>query len=102
MTQSIVCHPMFKNLRFEVDADGVALISLDVADRPMNVITSELLTELREVVTQIALREDVRGAVITSGKKNAFVAGADLKDFVGVYAQGVTPAQAAAKIAEGA
>jgi 3-hydroxyacyl-CoA dehydrogenase/enoyl-CoA hydratase/3-hydroxybutyryl-CoA epimerase len=93
---------MFKNLRFEVDADGVALISLDVADRPMNVITSELLAELREVVTQIGLREEVHGAVITSGKNNAFVAGADLKDFVGVYAQGVTPAQAAATIAEGA
>jgi len=102
MTQTFVSHPMFKNLRFEVDADGVALISLDVADRPMNVITPALLAELREVVTQIVLREDVHGAVITSGKNNAFVAGADLKDFVGAYAQGVTPAQAATTIAEGA
>ena len=90
------------NLRFEVDADGIALITLDVADRPMNVFTPGFSADLRAAVAELTRREDVRGAVITSGKRNGFLAGADLKEFVGFHARGTTAVEAAELIAESA
>ncbi|MGJ7541688.1 3-hydroxyacyl-CoA dehydrogenase NAD-binding domain-containing protein [Variovorax sp. LT1R16] len=90
------------NLRFEVDADGIALITLDVADRPMNVFTPAFSADLRAAVAELTQRADVRGAVITSGKRNGFLAGADLKDFVGFHARGTTAVEAAELIAESA
>jgi 3-hydroxyacyl-CoA dehydrogenase/enoyl-CoA hydratase/3-hydroxybutyryl-CoA epimerase len=93
---------MTLNLRFEVDADGIALITLDVAGRPMNVFTPGFSADLHEAVAQITQRKDVHGAVITSGKRNGFLAGADLKDFVGFYARGTTGAEAAELIAQSA
>ena len=35
-----------KNFRFEVDADGVALISWDMPGRSMNVINGEVIAEI--------------------------------------------------------
>ncbi|APW40274.1 hypothetical protein RD110_26280 [Rhodoferax koreense] len=93
---------MYKHLKLEVDADGVALLTLDLADRPMNVFTPGFTVDLRAAVAQIAQRADIRGAVITSGKANGFLAGADLKDFAGLYAQGLTAAQGAQQAAPGA
>jgi 3-hydroxyacyl-CoA dehydrogenase/enoyl-CoA hydratase/3-hydroxybutyryl-CoA epimerase len=91
---------MLDTLRFEVDADGVALVTIDVIGRPMNVFTPALLADLRQVVTWLAERDDVRGAVITSGKAGGFIAGADLKDFVGAHESGMTPQHASTQIAE--
>ncbi|PIF75082.1 enoyl-CoA hydratase/carnithine racemase [Variovorax sp. 54] len=92
---------MHSNIRFEVDADGVALLTLDVPDRPMNVFTPGFTADLRAAVAQIAQRADVRGAVITSGKASGFMAGADLKDLVGFHAKGGSAADAAEAIAPG-
>ncbi|WP_341889794.1 enoyl-CoA hydratase-related protein [Variovorax sp. YR752] len=92
---------MHSNIRFEVDADGVALLTLDVPDRPMNVFTPGFTADLRAAVAQIAQRADVRGAVITSGKASGFMAGADLKDLVGFHATGGSAADAAEAIAPG-
>jgi 3-hydroxyacyl-CoA dehydrogenase/enoyl-CoA hydratase/3-hydroxybutyryl-CoA epimerase len=93
---------MALNLRFEVDVDGIALITLDVVGRPMNVFTPAFSADLHEAVAQITQREDVHGAVITSGKRNGFLAGADLKDFVGFHARGTTGVEAAELIAQSA
>lgn len=93
---------MTQDIRFEVDADGVALLTFDVAGRPMNVFTPAFTAALRDAAEQIRQRDDVRGAVIVSGKSTGFLAGADLKDFVGVHAQGLNAAQAAEAVAPGA
>jgi 3-hydroxyacyl-CoA dehydrogenase/enoyl-CoA hydratase/3-hydroxybutyryl-CoA epimerase len=79
---------------FEIDANGVARVSIDVPGRSMNVFVPELLADLASVVESIRTRDDIRGAVVTSGKTSGFIAGADLKDFATAYDRGVT-AQAA-------
>ncbi len=66
-------------IKFEVDADGIALLSIDVPNQTMNVITSQLTADLTKLVEHIATTDSIKGAVITSGKATAFVAGADLK-----------------------
>ena len=67
----------YKNFRFETDADGIALVTWDMAGRSMNVLNDEVVGELGQIVEKIASDEAIKGAVITSGK-DGFAAGADL------------------------
>ena len=68
---------MTDNFTFELDEDGVALLTLDLKDRSMNVITMEMMSELESLIDRIAGDDTIKGAVITSGKPT-FLAGADL------------------------
>jgi len=65
------------NFRFDLGADGVALLTWDMPGRSMNVITEEVMAELAEVVEKVAGDAAVKGCVIASGK-SAFSGGADL------------------------
>lgn len=65
------------NFRFETGADGVALLTWDMPDRSMNVITLEVMDELDRVIDKVASDPDIKGCVIASGK-SAFSGGADL------------------------
>jgi 3-hydroxyacyl-CoA dehydrogenase/enoyl-CoA hydratase/3-hydroxybutyryl-CoA epimerase len=65
------------NFRFEVDADGVALIAWDMPGRSMNVLTPEAIEELDALVDKVAGDAAIKGAVVTSGKAT-FSGGADL------------------------
>ncbi|RDI57731.1 FAD-dependent oxidoreductase [Microvirga subterranea] len=76
----------FINFRFEVDSDGIALATWDMADRSMNVITPEVMEELSRLVETVAGDEAIKGCVITSGKE-AFSGGADLTMLQGLSAQ---------------
>jgi 3-hydroxyacyl-CoA dehydrogenase / enoyl-CoA hydratase / 3-hydroxybutyryl-CoA epimerase len=69
---------MNQTLTLTVDADGIALITIDVQGRPMNVITPEFAQELTDATQRLATDTAIRGAVITSSKAD-FMAGADLK-----------------------
>ncbi|MGY2488447.1 3-hydroxyacyl-CoA dehydrogenase NAD-binding domain-containing protein [Cupriavidus sp. CP313] len=81
---------MMHTIDFDVDAEGVARISIDVPGRSMNVFIPELLADLASVVEWIRTRDDIRGAVLTSAKASGFIAGADLKNFATAYDRGVT------------
>ncbi len=65
------------NFKFDVDADGIALVTWDMADRSMNVITMSVIEELAAVVEKVATDAAIKGAIVTSGK-SAFCGGADL------------------------
>lgn len=67
-----------QNFTIEVDADGIALITFNVPDRSINTITAQVIEELPLVTDYLKMHDDVRGAVLCSGKPNAFCAGADL------------------------
>ena len=65
------------NFKFEVDGDGIALLTWDMPGKSMNVIDVSVITELAELVEKIAADANIKGTVITSGK-DAFGGGADL------------------------
>jgi 3-hydroxyacyl-CoA dehydrogenase/enoyl-CoA hydratase/3-hydroxybutyryl-CoA epimerase len=65
------------SFKIDVDTDGIALVTWDMADRSMNVITMNVIEELGTVVDKVASDAAIKGAVITSGK-SAFCGGADL------------------------
>jgi 3-hydroxyacyl-CoA dehydrogenase/enoyl-CoA hydratase/3-hydroxybutyryl-CoA epimerase len=85
---------MTQDIRYSVDGDGIALLLIDVAGRPMNVLTPEFRSDLAECIERISGDAAVRGAVVASAK-SSFMAGADIKDMVGAFARGLTAAQAA-------
>ena len=82
------------SVNFEIDKDGIAVITLDMPGRSMNVLNDELTTPLREAIERFETDDAVKGVVITSGKKD-FLAGADID---GVYA--ITDPAEAFKLAE--
>ncbi len=65
------------NFRFETDADGIALLTWDMAGRSMNVITEAVMGELDGVIDHVASDPAIKGCVVTSGKAS-FSGGADL------------------------
>jgi 3-hydroxyacyl-CoA dehydrogenase/enoyl-CoA hydratase/3-hydroxybutyryl-CoA epimerase len=75
-----------KTIKFEIDSDGIAIATIDVTDKPMNVITAEFMDDIAEVATMIQDDDKIKGAVVTSGK-SSFMAGADLKDIVANFDQ---------------
>jgi 3-hydroxyacyl-CoA dehydrogenase/enoyl-CoA hydratase/3-hydroxybutyryl-CoA epimerase len=63
--------------KFEVDGDGIALITWDMPARSMNLIDVAAITELAALVEKVAGDAAIKGAVITSAKET-FSGGADL------------------------
>lgn len=84
---------MTNTIKYSVDQDGIALLTIDLPGKSMNVLTPELMTDLETLVQRVAGDEGVKGAVITSGKQ-AFIAGADIKDMVTAYDRGITEKEA--------
>ncbi len=85
---------MTNTIQYAVDQDGIALLTIDLPGMPMNVLTPELMKDLATLTERAASDDEVKGMVITSGKKT-FIAGADIKDMVTAYDRGVTPREAA-------
>ena len=75
-----------KTIDFTIDADGIAVLTVDVKDKPMNVITPEFMQDIAKAADKISTDDKIKGAVVTSGK-DSFMAGADLKDLVANFEQ---------------
>ena len=67
----------FTNFTFDVDADGIALVTWNMPGRSMNVIDEKVMEELEAIVEKVASDAAIKGAVVTSGK-DTFCGGADL------------------------
>jgi len=67
----------YTNFKLVTDSDGIALLTWDVPDRSMNVITLPGIEELSAIVEQLVADAGVKGVVVTSAKE-AFCAGADI------------------------
>ena len=80
-------------LTFEVDGDGIALITLNDPSKPMNVVSPAGIDELIDAIEKVATDTKIKGAVITSAKP-AFMAGADLKYIYTLSGGAITPHQA--------
>ena len=72
--------PEFSTLLYEVDDDGVALVTLNRADK-LNAINTHVLGDLQRVFRRARADERVRGVVLTGAGEKAFAAGADIQQF---------------------
>jgi 3-hydroxyacyl-CoA dehydrogenase/enoyl-CoA hydratase/3-hydroxybutyryl-CoA epimerase len=69
----------YTTMNYELDGDGVALVTIDLPGQSMNVWNEALIAEFDELVERIVTDSAVKGVVITSGKPSGFLAGADLR-----------------------
>ena len=70
-----------ENTKFSVDEDGVATITIDVAGETQNTLSPKLSEDFFAVLDRIESDDKIKAAVLISGKKDTFVAGADIKWF---------------------
>jgi 3-hydroxyacyl-CoA dehydrogenase/enoyl-CoA hydratase/3-hydroxybutyryl-CoA epimerase len=61
--------------------NGVAILTMNLADEPVNIITREVRESMIELFDRIERDETVKGAVLISGKPDNFLAGADIQEF---------------------
>ncbi len=64
-------------ITLQIGADGIAVATMDLPGRPMNVVNDELMTALAHVVERVESDDAVKGLVLTSGKAD-FCAGGDI------------------------
>ena len=62
----------------KTDSDGVAVITWNVTDKSMNVMSFDGLQELEALVDSALGDDAVKGVIITSGKADSFAGGMDL------------------------
>jgi len=63
-------------------AGGVAIVTFDLPGEPVNKFSRSVKDEFAALVTQLERDAAVRAVVLVSGKRDAFIAGADIEEFV--------------------
>jgi 3-hydroxyacyl-CoA dehydrogenase/enoyl-CoA hydratase/3-hydroxybutyryl-CoA epimerase len=76
----------------ECDANGILTLTLDDKSRSMNVLSSEVIDELKSAIERAAADSQIKSILIRSGK-TSFVAGADLRELLATFATKPTPAE---------
>ncbi len=87
----------YANFKLRQDDRGVVTAVLNVPDRPMNVLSREVMEELQAIVKDLRQASDVKIVVFRSSKESGFLAGADISGFTQVE----SPAQASEMIKAG-
>jgi 3-hydroxyacyl-CoA dehydrogenase/enoyl-CoA hydratase/3-hydroxybutyryl-CoA epimerase len=63
-------------------ADGIALVTIDLPDEPVNKVTASLRAEFGQLFGRIETDPTLRGVVLLSGKPDTWIAGADIDEFL--------------------
>jgi 3-hydroxyacyl-CoA dehydrogenase / enoyl-CoA hydratase / 3-hydroxybutyryl-CoA epimerase len=65
-----------------VTTDGIAIITIDLPNEPVNKFSAQVIAEFDAMLTQIEGNSAVKAAVLISGKPDVFIAGADIDAFL--------------------
>lgn len=74
---------MTQHWKTKTDDNGIAWLGIDKADGSSNVLSSEVLQELAEILEPFEAKPP-RGVILYSEKSGSFVMGADIKEFVDI------------------
>ncbi len=69
---------MDKTFNLAKREDGIAVLTMDVPGESMNTLRAEFGPEISQVLADIKGDSSIKGLVLISGKKDSFVAGADI------------------------
>lgn len=58
--------------------DNIAIITIDVPDEKVNTLKAEFADQIMELLKRAQLHPQLKGVVFVSGKKDSFIAGADI------------------------
>ncbi|MFL5618186.1 MAG: fatty acid oxidation complex subunit alpha FadJ [Gemmatimonadaceae bacterium] len=65
--------------------NGIAIVTIDLPDEPVNKVTAALRTEFAELFGRIESDTTVQGVVLMSGKPDTWIAGADIDEFLSLH-----------------
>lgn len=69
--------------QFSVRNDKVGVITIDVVGEKVNTLKAEFVQQFQDVLRQAQQHSGVKGLIITSGKIDSFIAGADISMIAG-------------------
>jgi len=75
------------NLKFSIDRNGVANLVFDLPNEKVNKLSESVLLELEKALNVIEGNKAIRILLITSDKKDIFIAGADINEIKGITDQ---------------
>lgn len=70
---------MAKNLQFKIQ-DDIAYITFNINDEKVNKLSEKILTEFDNILNKIQTNDKFKALVISSAKKDIFIAGADINE----------------------
>ena len=73
-----------QNWSFEVDIEKIAWATIDCPNQSMNTLGERSFRELEAIIDEVQRgkrNSEIIGLILISGKKNNFIAGADIKEF---------------------
>jgi 3-hydroxyacyl-CoA dehydrogenase/enoyl-CoA hydratase/3-hydroxybutyryl-CoA epimerase/enoyl-CoA isomerase len=76
-----------KSIQLNTLSPGLYHLVLDAAAAPVNAFGSQLIAELDAAVNALYEADDLKGLLISSAK-SSFVVGADITEFLGIFAEG--------------
>ncbi len=71
----------YQNWRLETDADHILWIFFDKQNSAVNTFDRATMEELAKIVDSLENNTEYKGVIFASGKKNGFIAGADISQF---------------------
>ncbi|TWH77120.1 3-hydroxyacyl-CoA dehydrogenase/enoyl-CoA hydratase/3-hydroxybutyryl-CoA epimerase/enoyl-CoA isomerase [Azomonas agilis] len=71
-------------IRLIVLDEGIVELNINLPDSSVNKFNRQTLAELRQAVDQLKANAELRGVLLSSGKE-AFVVGADITEFLGMF-----------------
>src|SRR5579872_1452036 len=73
---------MYKTLHTDL-TDNILTVTINRPDK-LHALNKKVISELGEVVTEIYVNKEIKSAIITGAGPKAFVAGADISEFLGL------------------
>ncbi|MDR3616535.1 MAG: 3-hydroxyacyl-CoA dehydrogenase NAD-binding domain-containing protein [Candidatus Obscuribacterales bacterium] len=68
------------SVQLKTQANGVGVVTIDVPDSKVNVLGLTAMTELEAILDEAAKNSQLKGLVFISGKKDNFIAGANIDE----------------------
>jgi 3-hydroxyacyl-CoA dehydrogenase/enoyl-CoA hydratase/3-hydroxybutyryl-CoA epimerase len=68
------------SVQLKTQANGVGVVTIDVPDSKVNVLGLTAMTELEAVLAEAAANSQLKGLIFISGKKDNFIAGANIDE----------------------
>lgn len=72
----------YKHWQLTQDDDHICWLTFDRKDKSVNALSGEVIKELDSVIDEISNNNQCHGVILVSGKKNGFIAGADIEEFL--------------------
>jgi 3-hydroxyacyl-CoA dehydrogenase/enoyl-CoA hydratase/3-hydroxybutyryl-CoA epimerase len=67
--------------------DEIAVVTFDLPGEPVNKLTNAVRVEFEALLIRLRDDQEVKGVVLTSGKPDTFIAGADIEEFTALTTQ---------------